>query len=77
MFGEYQFCGKGKTDCKGFSFNKASLFYFLKFFVMFANSRYNVFALEFIASTFLPFCTIATAFYLFLILYLKCWNTLT
>lgn len=76
MFGEYQFCGKGKTDCKGFSFNKASLFYFFKIFVMFANSRYNVFALEFIVSTFLPFC-IATAFYLFLILYFKCWNTLT
>lgn len=70
------FVEKGKLIVKDLA-SIRRLFFFFLIFVMFANSRYNVFALEFIVSTFLHFCTNLITFYLFLILYLKCWNTLT
>lgn len=66
MLGEYQFCGKkGKKLIVKDLASIRRIFFLI--FVMFANSRYNVFALEFIVSTFLHFCTISTTFYLFLI----------
>lgn len=48
MLGEYQFCGKKgkKLIVKDLASIRRLFFFFFLIFVMFANSRYNVFALE-------------------------------